>query len=66
MTTTEVTWLPAREAHTKLFRDKCHLNTFYLEIKKGTIPHIRVGWKIFVPSNALEQMAKAQPLEKGE
>ena len=51
----EITWLPAPvflERHKHLFSK----NTFYAEIRRGGIPHVTVGKKIFCPENALELM----------
>ena len=63
--TPQVTWLPAP---TFLARESLvSKNTFYAEVKrfattggKAGIPHIRVGRKIFVPSNAFELMLAAK------
>ena len=52
-------WQPAKEfleQHRHLFSK----NTFYKELRKGTLPHIRVGKKIFLHKDALTHMAKAQ------
>ena len=56
----DITWVPAPvflARHKHLFSK----NTFYAEIKRGGIPHVTVGKKIFCPENALALM-----LEGGE
>ena len=35
-------------------------NLMYQAIREGTIPSIRIGWKILIPEDALEQMMAAQ------
>jgi len=63
--TSKVTWLPAPTFLAK--ESLVSKNTFYAEINrfastggKAGIPHIRVGRKIFVPSNAFELMLAAK------
>lgn len=47
-------WIPAPE-----FLKRFPLvskNTFYAAIKTGTLPHIKLGRKIFLPVDALDQL----------
>ena len=41
-------------------------NTFYADIKRGNIPHIKLGRKIFIPSDAFEQMMENAAEDEGD
>ena len=40
-------------------------NVFYAAIKKGELPHIKLGRKIFLPIDALDQLLEEAALPKG-
>ena len=40
-------------------------NTFYAAIKTGDLPHIKLGRKIFLPVDALDQLLKGATEDEG-
>ena len=41
-------------------------NSMYAAIREGQIPHVRIGKRILIPDDALDQMARALAYEEGE
>ena len=56
-------WIPAPE-----FLKRFPLvskNTFYAAIKDGTLPSIRLGRKLFLPADALDQLLESATEDEG-
>ena len=63
MTTKEREWLTVGEFYER-YKGKIGRNTIYERIRDKTIPHINVGRRILIPSDALDQLLINA--EKGE
>ncbi len=55
MITTERDWLSVDQFY-KRNKGKLGRNTIYDRVKDGSIPSVRVGRRILIPSDALDQM----------